>query len=462
MEMNSSNKKYRCIRCHAEYQYGADVCQKCGARIPDQITEVVPWIIQPCDPHELPVGFKLGNRFQVIERLGMGGMGIVYKAYDIELDEIVALKILRPELDVDGSIVELFKQEIKIARRIKHPNVCSIYDFLIFDEYRLISMEYIDGIELSMLIRDKMVEEEFVPIISGIALALKAAHQLKIIHRDLKPSNIMIDAQLNPIVMDFGIASRVDLPNRAPNTKFFGTPSYMAPEQALGQTLDHRSDIYSLGIIMYEITTGTLPFTGTSPMDIAVKHIYKFAKSPRLINAKINKEIERMILKCIEKYPEKRYQSIDEFLADLQIIANIYLPVEAKRKPLILVVDDDDGIRSLVVNSLVSHNFNVISAADGVEAIDAALKQNPDLILMDLMMPGIDGYRAVELLAQNPRTKNIPIFLITSLKAKDYRAYSKAIGVKEFIIKPFKIEELISKVKAFIAASQENKPPPNH
>ena len=175
--------------------------------------------------YQLDSGDTLGSRMKIIEKIGSGGMGIVFKARDLELEDTVALKILDPALASNTGNLDRFKNEIKVARKIKHPNVCGIYDFLMIEDYNIISMEYIDGIELSSLIFSRRLpEDKIVPIILGICMALKAAHDQKIIHRDLKPSNIMVDEHFRAVIMDFGIAGIAGSSCAHSERKIFGTP----------------------------------------------------------------------------------------------------------------------------------------------------------------------------------------------------------------------------------------------
>ncbi|MBN1356505.1 protein kinase [bacterium] len=439
-----------CPYCQTEHPPGTKFCSGCGNPLVPDHSENPP----AQTGSELAPGFMLGKRFVLLGKLGEGGMGIVFKARDIDLDEIVALKILRDSMSGDSEMIARFKREIKLARKIRHPNVCGIYEFMFCDNRYIIAMEYIDGLELTELIREgTLPEHNRIPLIAGITLALRAAHRQNIVHRDLKPSNILVNAQYRPVIMDFGIARVMGMSNLTHHSRFLGTPYYLAPEQARGDPLDQRTDIYSLGIIMYQLYTGTVPFKEGTPIEVALKHINSPVIAPGKLNESLDPEIESVILKCLEKNPYDRFQSTDELLNALKSMASRSAAEDKPDKPLILVVDDDKGIRGLLEKVLKLRQLDVMTASNGEEALIQVQKRRPSLILMDLVMPKMDGYRTAELLGKNPATAAIPIFLVTSMDGKEYRAYSKAIGIREYITKPFNIPELIEKIKLYLSLS---------
>ncbi|MFC1853778.1 protein kinase [candidate division CSSED10-310 bacterium] len=395
------------------------------------------------------VGSILGNRFDILEEIGTGGMGIVFKAKDKVLDEIVALKVLKADLATDSEMISRFKREIKVARKIKHKNVCSIYDFGMVDDIFFISMEFLAGVELSQFIDDGALSlEQIWLIIEGIIAALSAAHAINIIHRDLKPSNIMIDQDYRSIITDFGLAKYVGSSDLTQHDKILGTPVYMSPEQIRGGIVDHRSDIYSLGILLYEIFTGIPPFVDGTPIMIAMQHLNDIPARPHEINENIPEEVEKTILKCLEKDPQKRYQHVAEILHDLKIKKE---EVQAEKNLKVLIADDDESIRSLLSIILQKNGFEPVLAQNGEEAIEKAIAELPALICLDVMMPRMDGYQAAEFLKDNQTTAHIPIIMITVKTEKEYKAYSKSIGIKEHITKPVDINKLIKKIKKYLS-----------
>jgi len=273
-------------------------------------------------PHALVVGGTFDGRYQVTEELGKGGMGRVYKAYDTEIREHVALKVLNPEIAADESIVERFRNELKFARRVSHRNVCRMFDLGRAGDTTYISMEYVSGEDLKTLLRriGHLPAGKAVHFAGQVAEGLAEAHRLGVIHRDLKPQNIMIDREGSARIMDFGIARALKTKGITDPGMIIGTPDYMAPEQFEGKDADQRTDIYALGAILYEMLTSGPPFEGETPLVVAMKHKTERPRDPRETNAQVPEALSRLILRCLEKEREKRFQSAEEVLADLRAI----------------------------------------------------------------------------------------------------------------------------------------------
>jgi eukaryotic-like serine/threonine-protein kinase len=212
--------------------------------------------------HSLQQGVVFGGRYEILGVLGQGGMGAVYKARDRELDRLIALKVIRPELAMDPAILQRFKQELILSRNITHKNVVRIYDLGEADGIRFISMEYVDGEDLRTILRreGKLSSKEAITVVEQVCRALDSAHAEGVIHRDLKPQNIMRDKYGRIVVMDFGLARSLGDSGLTQTGAIVGTLEYMSPEQALGSTLDQRSDIFSVGLIFYELLTGKAPY----------------------------------------------------------------------------------------------------------------------------------------------------------------------------------------------------------
>lgn len=262
-------------------------------------------------PRNPQIGTLFAGRYEIQSVLGVGGMGIVYKAYDRDLDDLVAIKTLRSEaLSVFSSLLDRFKQEIRLARRITHPNVLRTHDLGESNGSRFLSMEFVRGRTLKQLVETGAI----VPTSVGLRIAkqicagLEAAHEAGVIHRDVKSQNIMIEPTGGLKIMDFGIARLTDDPEMTAT----GTPDYMSPEQTRGLPLDYRSDIYSTGVVLYEIFTGSLPFEGDSPVAVILKHINEAAPLPQSRNPWIEPGIAAVVLKCLEKDPGARFQSMNE------------------------------------------------------------------------------------------------------------------------------------------------------
>ncbi|MBN1356298.1 protein kinase [bacterium] len=281
---------------------------------------------KPASFMRIEEGQRFGDRYQILTMLGSGGMGTVYMAKDLELDECVAIKILSPQFSAEGTVVARFKQEIKLARQINHPNVIRIHDLGEFYGIKFITMEYFHGEQVKRLIADN----GFFPVAPGLQLVLNvcagldAAHKKGIIHRDIKSQNIMISKEGIVKVLDFGIAKSAEIAGLTTDGSILGTPEYISPEAIMQKPVDARSDIYSLGIVMFEIFTGMVPFTGENVIGIIRQHLYEDPPNPCSINARIPVELERVILRCMQRNPEDRYQTVEELSADLQALDAVF------------------------------------------------------------------------------------------------------------------------------------------
>src|SRR5215472_8124465 len=265
----------------------------------------------------------LGQRYEILDEAGHGSMGSVYKARDRETGEIVALKLLKPEIASDQTVMERFKNELLFARKITHKNICRVYEFNRVAGVAYTSMEFVEGESLrSVLSRfGGLLLRKAFDLSLQMCSGLKEAHAQGIVHRDLKPENVMIDAQGNVKIMDFGIARSMESVTRLTGA-MVGTPAYMAPEQVGGKPVDYRTDIYSLGLMLYEMFTGAPAFVADSPIAVAMKQLRESPTAPHEVDPLIPAEIERTILKCLEKDPARRFQSIVELEQALRNAAN--------------------------------------------------------------------------------------------------------------------------------------------
>lgn len=282
----------------------------------------------------LTTGTKFAGRYQVIEELGAGGMGQVLKVLDTDINEKIALKLLRPEISTDSSTIERFSNELRLARKISHKNVCRMYHFEREEGTYYITIEYVAGEDLKNFIKrsGQLTVGKTVYIGAQICEGLIEAHSTGIIHRDLKPQNIMIDRDGNAKIMDFGIAHSMKAKGITGTGSIIGTPEYMSPEQAEVKKLDQRSDIYSLGVILFEMATGQIPFEGETPLSVAMKHKSELPPEPKMLNSQIPGELNRVILKCLEKERNRRYQTVNELLSDLLSIEKAF-PTGTKIRP---------------------------------------------------------------------------------------------------------------------------------
>jgi serine/threonine protein kinase/Flp pilus assembly protein TadD len=310
----------KCPTCHSDNPDTLKFCGECGTQLPPPpghssvMTETLQTPVR-----ELTTGSTFAGRYQVIEELGHGGMGRVYKVHDTEIKEKVALKLLRPEITLDKEAVERFSNELKLARKISHRNVCRMFDLGRAEGTTFITMEFVPGEDLkSFLHRAKQLSiGTAVSIAKQVCEGLAEAHRLGVVHRDLKPGNIMIDKDGDAKIMDFGIARSLSGRGITGAGVLIGTPEYMSPEQVEGKDIDQRSDLYSLGVILYEMVTGRLPFAGDTPLSVAHKHKYEAPEDPKKLNAQVSDDLAGVILKCLAKDREKRYQSAAELGTEL-------------------------------------------------------------------------------------------------------------------------------------------------
>ncbi|WP_282941726.1 Stk1 family PASTA domain-containing Ser/Thr kinase [Paenibacillus sp. RC67] len=265
------------------------------------------------------IGKQLGGRYEILERVGGGGMAIVYKGLDMLLHRHVAVKVLRQQYVHDEEFIQRFRREAQAAASLSHSNVVSIYDVGQEEDIHYIVMEYIEGTTLNELIKEKapLQVEEAVNVASQICDALDHAHHNQIIHRDIKPHNILIGKNGRVKVTDFGIARAVTSSTITQTGSVVGSVHYFSPEHAKGTFTGEQSDLYSLGIVMYQMLTGRLPFLGESPISVALKHLQEEVEDPRKVNPLIPQSVENIILKAMRKNPAERYRSAKQMLEDL-------------------------------------------------------------------------------------------------------------------------------------------------
>jgi eukaryotic-like serine/threonine-protein kinase len=307
-----------CPHCSTVNPDFADSCSRCGTPIPVGESETM----QVVDSTALSIGSDFGPRYRIEALLGQGGMGRVYKALDKDLDRYVAIKVVRQGVMAEGDALKRFKQELLLASKISHKNILRIHDMGEVGQVKFISMAYVEGQDLHQILTDnpKMPLERVLFFSRQLAEALAAAHAEGVVHRDLKPQNILVNKDDQIYVSDFGLAKSFNegAIGMTRTGAFMGTPRYMSPEQVEGKPADQRSDIYAYGLILYEMVTGDVPFTGESTLKVMYQRIQEKPKSPKIANPSLPNWVVRIIMRCIEKEAADRYQSAYEILADLQ------------------------------------------------------------------------------------------------------------------------------------------------
>jgi serine/threonine protein kinase len=328
----------KCPQCQADNSSDSVYCRKCGFPLTGaEIPSFTQTMTFQAPVFGLPVDSLFAERYRVKEQLGSGGMGKVYRVVDETIDEEIALKLIRPEIASDKKTIERFKNELKLSRSISHAYVCRMYHLGEVEGIPYITMEFIKGEDLKSIIQ----QEGALPCDRTIQLALQIcrglaeAHKHGVVHRDLKPGNIMIDDKGMAKIMDFGIARSVRTETITESGMMVGTLDYMSPEQAGGIKADNRADIYSLGVILFEMVTGALPFKGETPISTALKHQTEAPPPPMEKNPSVPESLNSIILKCLEKSRENRYQTVEDLITDLEKTekgGSVVFPIASKEK----------------------------------------------------------------------------------------------------------------------------------
>ncbi len=393
------------------------------------------------------IGETLGN-FKIIEEISRGGVAIIYKGFQTNLNRYVAIKVLPPQLTTDPDLVERFRREAQAVAKLNHPNVCQVYDVNIKDNTHYIVMELIDGETLREIIQKEapLSLKENLTILSQVGDALSHAHRNGIIHRDIKPENIMIDREGRVKIMDFGVARITNATWQTKVGMIMGTPEYMSPEQVKGERVDERSDIYSLGVMLYEMLTGELPFKGDDPFSIAFHHVNSEPLPLTQANPGLPKVVEKVVMKTLAKGKEDRYQNVDELVKNFRraakqarkmtrvntlITPRPLVPVAKKRSPNKKLIV---GIIALLVVTVALISLSAGGLLSKEKRALRYLEQGEKLYHTEEYQKAIPNYkRAVEL---NPTLEKALSGLAKSYeKVGDYQqtiaGYSKVLELDE-------------------------------
>jgi CheY-like chemotaxis protein len=454
------------------------------------------------------------TRYRWLETIGRGGMGIVFRAQDLDLEEVVAIKVLSPDWETDDQqLLQRFKREINLNRKIKHPNVARIHDFGMSGDFPYITMEYVPGKDLRTIIQaeGRLPQARAISILRQIALGSDAAHKLGIIHRDLKSQNVMVEDSGAVAILDFGLARGKTTEQLTLDSVMVGTPHYMSPEQALGRPTDARSDVYSIGIMAYECLTGHVPYDGESPLVIAMKHVSEPPPEDLKHQTNVAPEFIAITYRALAKDPDARFASAADLEAELAMLppfregaaaaaapaaevavpkapvvppppmpspgipapavrqASAMLdmagmptparpitsvpasavptpPVAKNRPPVILLVEGDAKSRKALADLLGRHGCRTLEAKDGPEALERILQDTIDLLLMDVQLPGMDGFDVTRVIKAQPQTAALPVVLTTARLDRSHFAFAIQSGATDVIGKPLHNEAVVGRI----------------
>ena len=420
---------------------------------------------------------KLLGTYRLISMLGAGGMGEVWRAEDTRLLREVAVKILADHIANDPEWKARFLREARTIAQLNHPNIATIFAIEHEGEKVFIVMELIEGESLTniMAARGAMEPREAVRISRQVAEALEEAHSKGIVHRDIKPDNVMV-ARRNVKVLDFGIAKQIggavtrDTPALTQGGMIVGTPYYMSPEQALGKTLDHRSDLFSVGVVLYEALAGHRPFAGETMTETMMHIIMTEPPDIGAVAPRVPRGLREVVGRCLQKHPDRRFGSAGELIEaldridykDFDIPAPPPSPESSKiptqpvavapptAQPVAgrraLVADDDPVARYLIANILSANGFAFDEASNGADAVKC-LKQNEySIIFLDLLMPRIDGWGVLDFMRRMKADKLPRLFVITGVKDQSISAADRDV-VAGVIYKPLNPDEVGKVIK---------------
>ena len=450
------------------------------------------------------------TRYRWLETVGRGGMGIVFKAQDLDLEDVVAIKVLSPDWETDDQqLLQRFKREINLNRKIKHPNVARIHDFGMSGDFPYITMEYVPGKDLRTVIQTegRIPQARAISILRQIALGSDAAHKLGIIHRDLKSQNVMLEDSGAVAILDFGLARGKTTEQLTLDSVMVGTPHYMSPEQALGRPTDARSDVYSIGVMAYELLTGHVPYDGESPLVIAMKHVSEPPPDDLRHMTHVAPELIAITYRALAKDPASRFASAADLEAELAMLppfregapisgevpvleapappapaspspgvptpavtqASAMLdlagmptpvrpttavpasvvptpPVAKSRPPVILLVEGDAKSRKSLADLLGRHGCRTLEAKDGPEALERLLQDTVDLLLMDVQLPGMDGFDVTRVIKAQPQTAALPVVLTSARLDRSHFAFAIQSGATDVIGKPLLNEAVVGRI----------------
>lgn len=406
-------------------------------------------------------GVSIGA-YQLFERIGRGGMATVYRGYHPALDREVAIKVLPEFFAEDAEYRERFQHEARSVARLKHPNILEVFDFGYEDGVPYIVMELIEGGTLADSLGAPLPLGDSLAILEPIGRAIDYAHSRGVLHRDIKPSNILLRKDGTPVLADFGLSKMAGATRRLTATgAVMGTADYMSPEQAADDPVTAASDRYSFAVVAYEMFTGRVPFQSESSAAVLVAHITRPVPPPHELRGELLAHVEAVLRRGLAKHANDRHPTASSFVAALRPaawlgqreVAGAPESIPERRPsdpktPVVLVVDDGAANRELIKACLSDVDCDVRTAEDGYVALRMIKESPPDLVLLDVQMPGIDGYEVCEHIKGQSNGSLLPVVMITALNDTSDRVRALATGADDYMSKPVDRIELVARVRS--------------
>jgi serine/threonine protein kinase len=408
------------------------------------------------------------ERYELVDLIGRGGMGEVYKAWDNDLETVVALKSLRPAAAHDPKVLDRFRREAKLARRIKHVHVAQMHDLVEWRGQRYLSMEYVDGRSLKGILvsKGKLPVHVALSLMRQACAGVHAAHEVGVVHRDLKPHNVMVTRRGGrACILDFGIARELGQEDVTEVGVVLGSPQYLSYEQLAGQPASPRSDIYQLGLLLYELVTGIAPFRAPGAGLGALRAMREVPPDPRNIEPRLPTFVAEAVIRCLQRWPEDRFATALELQAALDPPRNFDDTfTRAQSQPVIeidgnsvsisaptaLVAVGGEAERRAIVDRLMRLGCIVATANDGMDALQQAHSTPFSLVVLGASLPGVDGLTACQILKRSPQGAEMPVVLVLEPGDDGRVAFAREAGAAAVLHSPLNVHALSRTVRDLV------------